>query len=408
MMYSNQRGYVRPRGKKWYGYFRKTVINPITKQKMNVRAPHVILGLRSKMTKGQARAALDLEMTTQGVRPGPKGRIMQDGSMSFAWFVRNRYLPLKKADWSEETAKNKTFLIQQNLVDDLGEIPLNNFDKFTLQTQVNKLATTRPKDTVLQMRAYVRDIFSEAADQDFLTKDPSLKVKVPARLRATDTTTLTWDQLRAALDDMESHDRVCLELDITNALRPSELFALRWRRWDAANLKMNIVETVYKGKIRPWGKTQLSLSSIHVPAELGADIEKWRAACPDSSADAFIFPTREGGFQDTDNYRKRVLHSLAERLGLPKLTFQVIRRTVATLAQHLGSVKDVQGLLRHMRAPTTTDKYMQVIPEGVASTLNSISSQLRGKKAAVKSSRAATKSKRESSRISKAKAMARN
>jgi integrase len=176
---------------------------------------------------------------------------------------------------------------------------------------------------------------------------------------------------------------------------------------DAANLKTNIVETVYKGKIRPWGKTQLSLSAIHIPAELGADIEKWRAASPDSSPDAFIFPTREGGFQDTDNYRKRVLHSLAERLDLPKLTFQVIRRTVATLAQHLGSVKDVQGLLRHMRAPTTTDKYMQVIPEGVASTLNSISGQLRGKKAAVNGSNAAA-SKNKSRPRSSLKAVAKS
>jgi len=135
MEYSNQRGYVRPRGKKWYGYFRKTVINPITKKKMTVRAPHVILGLKSRMTKSQARAALDLEMTRQGVRPGPGRRIMQDGSMSFAWFVTNRWLPLKKADWSPDTAKNKSFLIQQNLVDDLVEVPLNNFDKFTLQAR---------------------------------------------------------------------------------------------------------------------------------------------------------------------------------------------------------------------------------------------------------------------------------
>jgi hypothetical protein len=120
---------------------------------------------------------------------------MQDGSVCLDWFVTNRYLPLKKADWSEDTAKNKTFLIQQNLVDDLGEISLENFDKFTLQTQINKLAETRAKDTVLQMRAYLRDMFSEAVDQDFLSKDPSIKVKVPAKLRATDTTTLTWDQL---------------------------------------------------------------------------------------------------------------------------------------------------------------------------------------------------------------------
>jgi hypothetical protein len=50
------------------------------------------------MTKSKARAALDLEMTRQGAWPGPSGRIMQDGSVSFAWFVTNRYLPLKKAD----------------------------------------------------------------------------------------------------------------------------------------------------------------------------------------------------------------------------------------------------------------------------------------------------------------------
>ena len=36
---------------------------------------------------------------------------------------------------------------------------------------------------------------------------------------------------------------------------------------------------------------------------------------------------------DPSNYRKRVLHKLATELGLPKLTFQVIRRTIATLAQ---------------------------------------------------------------------------
>jgi hypothetical protein len=48
-----------------------------------------------------------------------------------------------------------------------------------------------------------------------------------------------------------------------------------------------------------------------------------------------------GGFMDTGNYRKRVLHKLAHELELPKLTFQVIRRTIATLAQKKGTVKDV-------------------------------------------------------------------
>ena len=80
---------------------------------------------------------------------------------------------------------------------------------------------------MLQIRTYLRDIFVEAVDQDFLSKDAARKVKVPSQLRETDKTTLTWEQLRQALSALSLRDRILLELDMTNALRPSELFALR-------------------------------------------------------------------------------------------------------------------------------------------------------------------------------------
>jgi hypothetical protein len=60
-------------------------------------------------------------------------------------------------------------------------------------------------------------------------------------------------------------------------------------------------------------------------------------------------------------------------------TFQVIRRTIATLAQKKGTVKDVQGVLRHSRAATTTDVYMQEIPKSVLATVDSINEELRKK-----------------------------
>jgi hypothetical protein len=91
-----------------------------------------------------------------------------------------------------------------------------------------------------------------------------------------------------------------------------------------------------------------------------------------------MFPNRTGSFMDTGNYRKRVLHGLAVKLGLPKLTFQVIRRTIATLAKDKGHVKDIQGMMRHSRVATTTDVYMQSLHEGVRSTVNSIHTELMG------------------------------
>jgi hypothetical protein len=59
--------------------------------------------------------------------------------------------------------------------------------------------------------------------------------------------------------------RAMVELDMTNALRPGELFALRRQCFNHAECTMRLVETVYKGKIRPWGKTRKSLGVVHVP-----------------------------------------------------------------------------------------------------------------------------------------------
>lgn len=398
---SHQRGYVTPRRKQWFGYYRKVVNDPITNEQKTIRIP-VSLGPRSKMTKTEARQALEREITKQLGQPGSPTRIMNDGSVTLGWFVNNRFIPLKEAVWKEETGKTKKILIQLDIVEPLGDIPLVNFDKFSLQLHLNKLATTRSKDRVLQIRAYIRDIFAEAVDQDFLVKDPARKLKVPAQLRATDTTTLTWDQLRLALSKLSLRDRILLELDMTNALRPSELFAFRWKRFDYEASTLTVVETVYKGKIRDWGKTKKSLTVIHLPRELADDVQAWRLECEERireaaakdrtksaelSPDDFIFANEVGGFLDTDNYRKRVLHKLARELELPKLTFQVIRRTIATLAQKKGTVKDVQGVLRHSRTATTTDVYMQEIPASVQSTINSINRELRKSDGAHRASR---------------------
>jgi hypothetical protein len=91
-----------------------------------------------------------------------------------------------------------------------------------------------------------------------------------------------------------------------------------------------------------------------------------------------MFPGRFGGPMDSSNYRHRVLHKLAEELELPKLTFQVIRRTIATLGKTKGHVKDIQGMMRHSKASTTTDVYMQSLEPEVRSAINSIYDELVG------------------------------
>jgi len=274
---SYQKGWVSLRGKKWYGYFRRTVLDPETNQPKTISSP-VALGFKTEMSKSQAREKLATEITRLSGQITEDGSI-KNGTVTFGWFVRNRYLPLKESDWREETAKVKRYLIQADLVNTFEAVRLENFDKFTLQNHLNQLAKAHSRDRVLQIRSYMRAIFAEAVDQDFLSKDPARMVKPPSNLREVDKTTLTWDQLRAALarlGDLSLRDWILVKLDMSNALRPSELFPLRWRCFDETKQVLELQETVYKGKIRPFGKTRGSLTKVPVAKVLAAELVAWR------------------------------------------------------------------------------------------------------------------------------------
>jgi len=171
-------------------------------------------------------------------------------------------------------------------------------------------------------------------------------------------------------------DRILLPLDMTEALRPSELLALRWRSFDDQNT-LSITETVFRRQVRPFGKTPGSLSKVHLPDGMASELRRWKLECNDRSAEAFIFPNADGGFIDIANYRFRGLKPLAEKLGIEKLNFQILRRTMATQAQRMGSVKDIQAHLRHARPDTTAYEYMQELPESVQEMVGSMYAMLK-------------------------------
>lgn len=375
---SHQAGWVVLRGKRWYGYYRKQVLDP-TNDDVRVSIVPVRLGLKAQMTKLAARDALRVEIEKQTGKVGD-GRILRDGAVTFEWFVRNRYFPLRQGDWRPETAREKKAQIEIDLISKFGSEPIESIEKFELQTHLNNLAGKYSQDRVKQARSYLKSIFDEAIEQEFLVKDPTRKLKIPRNLRPKDKQILTWEQLRAVLANATRRDRLLLMLDMTDALRPSELFALRWRTFDGENT-LDLTETVYRGKIRRFGKTPKSLGKMHLPDDLAAELREWKLerrklAAEYVSPDAFIFPNADGGFMDTSNYRSRVLKPLADALDIPKLNFQVIRRTIATRAQSLGSVKDIQSHLRHSRADITANEYMQELPESVQQMVGTVFAML--------------------------------
>ena len=89
---------------------------------------------------------------------------------------------------------------------------------------------------------------------------------------------------------------------------------------------------------------------------------------------AIVFPS--GWHSDIFLDMVRAGMSLAEKLGIPILNFQILRRTMATRAQKMGSVKDIQAHLWHAKADTTANEYMQELPESVKQMVDSVSAML--------------------------------
>lgn len=103
---------------------------------------------------------------------------------------------------------------------------------------------------------------------------------LPKQLRTTDKTTLTWNQLRLVLASVALRDRILLTLDMTETFRPSELFALRWCDFDMDSRTLTVRRTAFRGKLRDFGKTRMSLRAVHVPQGLANDLWPLEAGVP--------------------------------------------------------------------------------------------------------------------------------
>lgn len=208
---SHQTGWVSVRGKYWYGYYRETVTNPETNEERVKKLP-IRLGLKTQLTKLKAREVLREEISKRNGQV-PEGRVLKDSSVTFEWFVRNRYLPLRQGDWRPETAVTKMEQIEIDLINKFGEYPLDALDKFVLQTHLSKLAERYCQDRVKQARSYMKSIFDEAIEQEYLTRDPTRKLKTPKNLRPKDKRVLSWEQMWSILEIASRRDRLLLALE---------------------------------------------------------------------------------------------------------------------------------------------------------------------------------------------------
>jgi integrase len=363
-----QNGYLTRESGKWLGHFSRWSVDVATGKKIRKQKAFKI-GPVAQFTKKEAHKVLRERLVKE---LGVTG----DGRVTFKWFTEQRWMPLRESSWRPSTAATNKQLFAV-LYKRFGDTAIEDMDPVEMQTWLNALAKERSGSQVKHCRIFLRSICAEAVEQDYLHKNPARMLRVPPT-RATAKDFLSHAQIKALLKAARLFvtDRLIIRLLLATGMRPSELFALRWRCFNEDWSALILSETVYRGRLRGYTKTTAEGETEHVtvviPKQLSADLADWWSKTEHNKPDDFIFPTGSGTFWLKENWQRRRLTPLAQSAGIEKCNYQTLRRTTATHAQKFGSLKDISTILRHRSTETAARNYVQSIDESVRKTVESL------------------------------------
>jgi integrase len=376
-----QKGTVYPCGQKvkmWYGKYLIYGKGPDGKEVRRHR--NVAICPKANTPKWKAQQMLQEIILMEGDGRGPAAALPSDDSVTFRWFVKHRYIPMRQGQWSPAYRKTNNYQLEHYLVSHFGEFPLRRLDTFGIQVWLNGMADKGYSQAVVRhCFTNVRAITHMAKKQKYLAEDPGEDVTMP-QTKPVEKPVMTREQILAligAIKDM--HDLCLLHVGIFCGPRASEVMGLQWKSWTGEALMPH--GTAYEGQFYHGRlKTRQSKAPIPVPEQVRPVIEAWRSVCRDSSPEAFMFPTFGRGERKGQavprwgkNFLKWRIRPIAQRIGIPDrlVTFQVMRRRLGTDMQKHGTLKDAQGMLRHASIRTTGDVYVQTIEQSVLQAVNS-------------------------------------
>jgi integrase len=362
----HQKGHVEETGKKvkkWKGHYFIYVTAEDGEEERKHRS--VVLGPKATMKKWEAQKLLEA-IIVKATNPSAVAVATEKPTLS--WFWENRFKPLKEPTWKESSRGSLCDLIERYAVKPFRDVELKDIDKFSMQMHLNALAKTYSQSVVEKARIWLRAMLEEAVEMDFIVKNPARKLAMP-ETREVSKRIITPGEVASLMAQFKPLERLMLRILLVLGLRPGELLALRWD--DLQGSALRIDEAARYGKIyKP--KTKSSKAFVWLPNSIRVEILAWRSMVEESNWGNLMFPNSIGTPLRLDNFRSDVWRPACERARLSGVTMQACRRTCATAMQQHGGVKDIQAHLRHSRASTTLDEYVQEIPASVRAAVESL------------------------------------
>ena len=283
-----------------------------------------VLGSINEMTKGDARDAVaKIVAAKQEWKAG-----------GFGSFVEQAFFGFYGRKWKASTKENNLSRIRFHLVDRFGDRELQSFRRDELQDLLDEKAKTLSFSVVDHLRWDLKAIFDMAVAEGHLKLNPARLLFTSKDAKKPVHRAMTIEEVQKMFGAVGQRERLISKLAVLAGMRPGEIFALTWGRLTATHA--DIRQRVYRRKIDT-PKSDNSTREAALSQGLLTEIELWRALAVDSRKDAWVFPSERLTPLSKDNWWNRVMCPALKKVGLEWATFQVMRRTHATLMKQLGA-----------------------------------------------------------------------
>ena len=288
-----------------------------------------VLGRCTNMPKSEAEARLAVILKPFNEAAGQS----QKPIYTFRVYLEEVFLPVVRRKWKESTRVTTEPRMTYHLLPALGDQLLQQITRDQMQSLLDQKALAASRSIVDHLRWDLNSVFKLALSDGVVPFNPAAGLFTPPCKPCSDKRVLSAAQIREALGALDVRERLIFRLGVFEGMRPSEILALQIVH--VAEDSISIEQRVYKGNMdTPKGRKGRKTSRV-VGLSHGTTLELalWRQSLLRSDPEAFLFPTERNTPLSRDNVWNRQMKPRLATVGLDWATFQVLRRTNASLSR---------------------------------------------------------------------------
>lgn len=278
------------------------------------------------------------------------------GDVTLRLFWEQVYRPVRQGRWTHNTRKAYDNDWRNHVDTALGSLRLGDVTKPAIDLHLVKLAESGlGAVTVKRAMVMIKSLLEEAAESDYIPKNPARRIVMPACKAPNPTRAMTEDEVRHLFATAPSTgDRLMLRLLILCGIRRGELLALRHRDVEGW---LVIDESLSKGRFGL--PKNHKVRRVPLPPLLRAELTAWMSMMPDQSPDALVFQGIRSRSHIT-NFEPFIAR-IRTASGIRDFDLRLCRRTFATLYD--GDARDVADILGHSGVTMTVKAYRKPIAD---------------------------------------------